>query len=273
MRPLLKVIRKTGPGASSRCCPVVQWTPVSSSLPVSLEQAIMKRIIALLTMTLFLFLAPMPLAAQDHARGRTALFDGTTLSGWVTPDGQPASAGWEVADGVLHLVGKGSGMILSDREYQDFDLRFEWKITEGGNSGIKYRVRRYDGAILGIEYQLLDDPKYFDGTIGKGSTGSLYALYAPASEGTGLPTRPPGEFNESRIMVRGKRITHWLNGTKLVSVHVGNADWHARVAQSKFKDREGFGENRSGLIMLQEHGSEVWFRNITIKQLGRSGRQ
>ncbi len=230
----------------------------------------MKRPSALSITTLFLFLASMPLAAQDSVRGHTSLFDGKTLSGWVTPDGEPASAGWEVTDGVLHLVGNGSGMILTDREYQDFDLRFEWKITEGGNSGIKYRVRRYDGAILGIEYQLLDDATHFDGTIGKGSTGSLYALYAPVTDHDELPTRPPGEFNESRVVVRGKRITHWLNGTKLVSVHVGNANWHARVAESKFKNRDGFGENRSGLIMLQEHGSEVWFRNITIKQLGRS---
>ncbi|MFP6753917.1 MAG: DUF1080 domain-containing protein [Pirellulaceae bacterium] len=233
----------------------------------------MKRISTLLITTAFLFLAGMPLAAQDSQRGRTSLFDGKTLSGWVTPDGQPASAGWEVTDGVLHLVGKGSGMILTDQEYRDFDLRFEWKITEGGNSGIKYRVQRYGGAILGIEYQLLDDLKHSDGKIGKGSTGSLYALYAPVSEENQLPTRPPGEFNESRIVVRGHRITHWLNGTKLLSVHVGNANWHARVAESKFKDQEGFGENRSGLIMLQEHGSEVWFRNITIKQLGRAVRQ
>ncbi len=233
----------------------------------------MKRITTLVITTAFLFLAGIPLAAQDSARGRMSLFDGKTLSGWVTPDGQPASAGWEVTDGVLHLVGKGSGMILTDQEYRDFDLRFEWKITEGGNSGIKYRVKRYGGAILGIEYQLLDDLKHSEGKIGKGSTGSLYALYAPVSEENQLPARPPGEFNESRIVVRGHRITHWLNGTKLVSVHVGNANWHARVAESKFKDREGFGENRSGLIMLQEHGSEVWFRNITIKQLGRSVRQ
>ena len=233
----------------------------------------MKRISTLLITTAFLFLAGIPLAAQDSVRGRTPLFDGKTLSGWVTPDGQPASAGWEVTDGVLHLVGKGSGMILTDQEYRDFDLRFEWKITEGGNSGIKYRVKRYGGAILGIEYQLLDDLKHSEGKIDKGSTGSLYALYAPVSEENQLPARPPGEFNESRIVVRGHRITHWLNGTKLVSVHVGNANWHARVAESKFKDREGFGENRSGLIMLQEHGSEVWFRNITIKQLGRSARQ
>ena len=233
----------------------------------------MKRFIALSITTLVLSLASIPLAAQDHPRGSRSLFDGKTLNGWVTPDGEPASAGWEVTDGVLHLVGQGSGMILTDREYRDFDLQFEWKITEGGNSGIKYRVRRYNGAILGIEYQLLDDPKHSDGQIGKGSTGSLYALYAPVVEDGQLPTRPPGEFNQSRIVVRGKRITHWLNGVKLVTANVGNANWHARVAESKFRDREGFGENRSGLIMLQEHGSEVWFRNITIKQLGRSARQ
>ena len=105
----------------------------------------MKRPSALSITTLFFVLASMPLAAQDPARGHTSLFDGKTLSGWVTPDGEPASAGWEVTDEMLHLVGKGSGMILTDREYKDFDLRFEWTITEGGNSGTTnlFRPSRY----------------------------------------------------------------------------------------------------------------------------------
>jgi hypothetical protein len=198
------------------------------------------------------------------------LFDGQTFNGWVTPDGSPVTAGWEVVDGTLHLIGKGAGMILTDREYKDFDLQFEWKITEGGNSGIKYRVKSYGGSMLGIEYQLLDDPKYFDNVLGKGSTGSLYALYAPVGDGDQLPTNPPGEFNSSRIVVRGNQITHWLNGEKLVSATVGSSQWHERVAASKFNNREGFGENRSGLIMLQEHGSEVWFRNVSLRELGRT---
>ena len=232
----------------------------------------MKPIIPLTMASLFLLLASLSVSAQDAPRGHKLLFDGKTLNGWVTPDGKPASAGWEVADGVLHLVGSGSGMILTDREYRDFDLRFEWKITAGGNSGIKYRVQRYSGAILGIEYQLLDDSKHAAGKIGKGSTGSLYALYAPQVKDDQMPTRPPGQFNSSRILVKGNRITHWLNGVKLVTATTGTADWNDRVAESKFNNREGFGENRTGLIMLQEHGSEVWFRNVTIKLLGRQPR-
>lgn len=204
---------------------------------------------------------------------RVAIFNGENLDGWVTQDGAPASAGWEVVDGTLHLVGKGSGMILTQRLFGEFDLRFEWKITEGGNSGIKYRVRDYDGARLGIEYQLLDDPKYFDGILGKGSTGSLYALYSPVKEGGTLPTNPPGQFNSSRIVVKNNQITHWLNGVKLVTARVGSTEWHERVAASKFRDREGFGENFWGTIMLQEHGSEVWFRNVTIRELSRPWRR
>lgn len=191
------------------------------------------------------------------------LFDGQTLNGWVTAKGEPVTEGWEVVDGILHLE-KRSSSLYSEREYTNFVLDFEWKITDGGNGGLKYRVRSYGKALLGIEYQMLDDLKLKYKSDGVGSTGSLYALYGPRAD---KPLKPVGEFNHSRIVVYGNRLEHWLNGMQIASAIVGSGEWNQRVAASKFRDRDGFGENSSGKIMLQDHGHPVWFRTITIREL------
>lgn len=194
------------------------------------------------------------------------LFDGATLSGWQRADGQPITGGWEVVDGMIHLKtgGPRGGDIVTDRDYRDFDLEFEWKITANGNNGVKYRVRKYGKSMLGCEYQILDDAAYGERLKGKGSTGSLYELYEPNESKVLLP---PGQFNHSRIVVRGNHIEHWLNGHLIVSAEVGSPEWYSRLAESKFAKYEGFGENRSGKIMLTDHNTEVWFRNMWIQEL------
>ncbi len=192
------------------------------------------------------------------------LFDGTTLKGWVTSNEKPITQGWEVVDGVIHRK-KGkprAGHILSQRVFGDFKLSFEWAIAEGGNSGLKYRVRKFNRRLLGCEYQVYDDQKH--PLSAKQSSASLYALFPP-NDNKNL--KPPGEYNSAKIVVAGNTIEHWLNGKQVVRATVGNSDWDRRIADSKFSDIEGFGQNRFGRIMLTDHGSEVWYRNFQLELL------
>jgi hypothetical protein len=207
----------------------------------------------------------------SSALGATAgewipLFDAVTLRGWTRPNGDPVVEGaWEVVDGTLHLdpaQGRG-GNIVTDREYGDFELVFEWKIAPRANSGIKYRVKDFDGRVLGCEYQIIDDRDY-GGLRDEQKTAALYDLYAPRAHNL---LRPPGEFNRGAIIVAGNQIEHWLNGHLLVSATVGDRQWQERIASSKFADSEGFGENPFGRIMMTDHGDEVWYRNVFLRPL------
>lgn len=189
-------------------------------------------------------------------------FDAQTLDGWMTQDGKPVSAGWEIVDGAIHL-NKASkvraGNIITTKEYGDFDLSFEWKIAVKGNSGIKYRVRSYNGKVLGCEYQVYDDVGTKTSLKSKNSAASLYDLFEPSDA---KKLKPAGEYNTARIVVKGQHIEHWLNGAKVVDVTVGNAEWKKRVADSKFNEVRKFSEWPGGRLMLTDHGSEVWYRNF-----------
>jgi hypothetical protein len=206
------------------------------------------------------------LIANRAEAERIALFDGETLSGWVTEKGQPVTKGWQVVDGALTLdVSQGrAGHIVTEQEYDNFSLEFEWKIAKGGNSGLKYKVKKFGRRTLGCEYQIIDDADHRDGKNLKKSTGSLYDVYPPNEQKF---VRPLDEFNHSRIVVCGNRIEHWLNGTLIVAAHVGSTQWHANIAESKFNDVAGFGENSLGKIMLTDHNSQVWYRNIYLTPL------
>ncbi len=188
------------------------------------------------------------------------------MSGWTTLDGRPVTKGWEVIDGMIHLRTDGArgGNIVTQHEYENFELRFEWKIAPGGNNGIKYRVRDFDGKTLGCEYQIIDDNGYSYKLPPRGLTGSLYDLYEPTLAEIALP---PGQFNSGRIVVQGNRIEHWLNGHLVVAATVGSDQWFQRMAESKFADLPGFGQNRAGKIMLTDHNSEVWYRNMELTEL------
>ena len=193
------------------------------------------------------------------------LFDGTSFDGWTMQDGSPVDAdAWEVSGGMIHLDrSKGDGgNLLTEHTYRDFELIFEWIISEGGNNGIKYRVNDFDGRTLGIEYQMIDDfaksdlkPKY--------RTASLYDIYEPKPHHV---LNPSGTINRGRIVVRGDNIQHWLNGHLVTEARVGSNEWKQRMAESKFADVEGFGL-LDGRIMLTDHNDEVWYRNIFIREL------
>jgi hypothetical protein len=207
------------------------------------------------------------IAASTVAAGQPiSLFDGRSLAGWTTQNGEPITRRWEVADGLLQLnAERGQAVnIVTDREYGDFQLDFEWRIEPGGNNGVKYRVRKFGNRLLGCEYQIIDDDGYRHPLPAKGTTGSLYDIYEP-NESKWL--KPVGEFNHSRIVVQGNRIEHWLNGQLIVLAYVGSSEWNQRIAASKFAEVEGFGRNQVGRIMLTDHNSDVWYRKIVLTTL------
>ena len=173
-------------------------------------------------------------------------------------------ANWEFVDGVLHA--KGGGADLKSREqYGDFDLRFEWKVPHGANSGVMYRVsQETDPAYYtGPEYQIVDNVGHSDGANPKTSAASLYDLYPPNKD----VTKPAGGWNDARIVVSHNQGKHYLNGKKVLEYELGSADWNKRVAASKFAAWKKFGTNRRGHIVLQDHGDQVWYRNVRIKSL------
>jgi hypothetical protein len=191
-------------------------------------------------------------------------FRGESLAAWTTERGDPVTQCWEASNGEIRLnraAGRGGHISTAD-EYDDFDLSFEWKIATRGNSGLKYRVRKYGNQALGLEYQICDEPA--GRPVTKKSAGALYDLYEPADE---RQFKPAGEWNTARIVVRGDRIEHWLNGGLIVAATVGDDEWKKRMGESKFVDQEQFGENRTGRIMLTDHGSDVAYRNSVFRPL------
>ncbi|MBK1827190.1 3-keto-disaccharide hydrolase [Haloferula rosea] len=199
-----------------------------------------------------------PAAMADDQEEWTSLFDGKTFNGWTTMKGKPVTNGWKVVDGAMHRASAG-GDIITEAKFKDFILEFEWKISEGGNSGVKYRVQ---GA-TGIEYQVLDDQKHADSKNPTHRAASFYDLLAaPDSK----PIKPVGEWNQARIVAKGPKLEHWLNGTLVAELDQSSDDWKTRFESSKYKKVENFGTPASP-ILLQDHRDPVWFRNLRIKEL------
>jgi len=212
-----------------------------------------------------------PTAFADET-GWTELFDGKTLRGWRTLRGKPAT-GWKASNGELHFAPpkkhSGGGDLYTEKEYGDFVLELEWRIASGGNSGIKYRMNWYGKKYLGPEYQLLDNTRRKKGAkMTKGNTtGALYDLLPVNAKVWAV--KPQGEWNRTRIVARGSRVEHWLNGKKVVDIDLRSAEFRDAVAKSKFRQLEGFAQNPAGRIMLQDHGSEIRFRKIRIREVPR----
>jgi hypothetical protein len=199
-----------------------------------------------------------PRAAMPNEAG----FRELPASAWrgYRSDSLPAS--WQVVDGALTRVGRG-GDIVTREMFANFELRLDWNVSPGGNSGIMYRVM--DGLEAtyrsGPEMQVLDDSGHVDGRSRLTSAGSLYGLVA-APAGV---VRPPGQWNEVRIVANGAHVEHWLNGTKVVEIELWSDEWRRLVRASKFNDWPEFGMAREGRIALQDHGDRVAFRNIRIR--------
>ena len=202
--------------------------------------------------------------ARDREEGFTPLLKGDGTEIWKGYNKQEWPEGWKLEDGVLHRHA-GGGDLATKQEYGDFDLRFGFKFSPGGNSGVMYRVTEADepAYLTGPEYQVLDDAKHKDGQSPLTSSGSLYALYPPSEKAL----KPAGEWNRGRIVLRGNRVQHFLNGKKVVDAEIGSDDWNEKLASSKFATWPKFAKNQKGKIVLQDHGDEVWFRNMRIKEL------
>lgn len=201
-------------------------------------------------------------AAADEAW--VSLFDGETLKGWTNAQGKVVQEGaWIAENGVLFRKARG-GDLFTAKEYRDFEFRWEWKISPRGNSGVKYRVTSYGGSLLGPEYQVIDDAHRDSKGNPKHQVASLYDLF-PTNEKKKV--NPVGEWNTSRIVARGRRLQHYLNGELVVDVTVGSEAWKEALKKSKFKNRKDFAMNPAGRIFLQDHGNPAWFRKIEIKEL------
>jgi hypothetical protein len=203
---------------------------------------------------------------KSDKEGWKQLFDGKDTSQWR---GYKATSfptkGWRVENGTLrHVAGEGGGDLITLDKFSDFELRFEWKVSPGANSGVIYRVTEDHNASYetGPEYQVLDESKHADGKNPKTSAAALYALIACNTE---KELKPVGEWNKARIVVKGNQAEHWLNKKKVVEYQWGGSETQKLISESKFKGMPGFAKNSSGHICLQDHGDDVWFRNIKIR--------
>ncbi len=219
------------------------------------------------------------LSEQEKKNGLSLLWDGKTTNGWRGAyKEQFPEKGWEIKDGaltVLKSTGKESengGDIITVKEFSAFDLQFEFKLTEGANSGVKYFVTEKEGnkgSAIGLEYQILDDATHPDaklGVVGNRTLASLYDLIPSIKIKRGL--HKIGEWNNGRVVVYpDNRVEHWLNGYKVVEYQRGSPIYQALVARSKYAQWPDFGMAEKGHILLQDHGDNVSFRSIKIQEL------
>ena len=172
--------------------------------------------------------------------------------------------GWKMVNGDLSRI-KDAGAIITTAQFENFELRFEWKVEHGGNSGVFFGVSE-DGAVAwhsGPEYQLLHNAGHPDGQAAITAAGSNYAVHPPIED----MTNPVGEWNRSRLRVNRGHVEHWMNGMYLLSYDIGDDEWQRRVTDSKFSELPLYGQNRRGHIAIQDHGDPVWFRNMKIRAL------
>jgi len=209
--------------------------------------------------------------------GWMTLFDGKTTSGWHQYGGGPVGSAWKIADGTLYLDStertdsgkiKNGGDITTDEEFENFDLKLEWKISKGGNSGIIFCVHedttKYKKSYeTGPEMQVLDNEGHKDGKIIKHRAGDLYDLISCSKE----TVKPVGEWNQVEIKLLNGKLDFFLNGENVVSTTMWDDSWNKMIANSKFKTMPGFGTFKKGHIDLQDHDCMVWYRNIMIKKL------
>lgn len=206
----------------------------------------------------------------ENADGWQSLFDGKTTDGWHTYGQTTAGEAWKAEDSLLHFTPgtTGGGDLVTNEAYDNFDLKMEWKISKNGNSGIIIYVQddtsKYKNTYnTGMEMQVLDNDGHPDGKIFKHKAGNLYDLIPNTKE----TVKPVGEWNQVQITSNNGKLDFYLNGENIVSTTLWDDNWKKLIAGSKFADMPGFGTFKSGHIALQDHGDQVWYRNIMIKRL------
>lgn len=232
---------------------------------------------------LFLFLcmfwAGNSLMAQDNVlstkekkQGWELLFNGSNLNGWTSVGkSTPPAHGWSISNGVLTVKKEGNkrgGDIITSKQFSDFELIVDFKITKGANSGIKYFFTKYSkGGWLGLEYQIIDDQNHPDAKLGINGNRKLATLYDmfPAKN---TKAKPVGEWNRARIVSKGTKVEHYLNGKKVLSFDRASKEYKETFLKSKYKEcNPMFGDVEKGYILLQDHGDIVSFKNIKIREL------
>jgi hypothetical protein len=229
---------------------------------------------------------PNQLSAQERAAGWRLLFDGQTLNGWrgLGYDSVP-TAHWKVEAGAIRKIPAGEvprlpdgqpakgGDLMTIATFGDFELAWEWRIARGGNSGLKYNVSEAlsmavapNHAAIGFEYQLLDDELAEDNQIASHRAGALYDMIPPSDA---KQLKPVGEWNGSLLRFRGNHAEHWLNGVKVVEFDLGTTRVDSLLRLSKYRNIQDFARRKQGHIVLQDHGEEIFFRSIKLRELGR----
>lgn len=209
------------------------------------------------------------------------LFNGTDFTGWRGYNRADMPAAWTIEDGAIKINGSGMGEagakdggdIIYDRKFKNFELTFEWKVAEGSNSGVFYLAQEIEGKQIYMsapEYQILDNERHPDAKLGKDGnrqSASLYDLVPAVPQNA----KPAGEWNTAGILVYKGTVVHSQNDENVLEYHLWTDAWKEMVSGSKFKDWPEFlnagGENQEGYIGLQDHGDDVWYRNIKIKIL------
>jgi hypothetical protein len=217
------------------------------------------------------------LSSEEEEQGFILMFDGESFDGWRGYGREEfPQSGWIIEEDALKVLGAGAGEaggaggdIIFDQKFKDFHLKLEWRVSSGGNSGIFYLAQELEGEPIwksAPEMQILDNERHIDanlGVDGNRQAGSLYDL---------IPAKPQnantvGEWNLAEVMVYRGTVVHRQNGQVVVEYHIGTADWDRMIQNSKFAEFPEFGKYREGYIGLQDHGDDVWFRNIRIREL------
>jgi 3-keto-disaccharide hydrolase len=214
------------------------------------------------------------LSKAEEDAGWRLLFDGKSFNGWRGFHSDKVPAGWAVEDGCIKKIpgrgelGQAGGDMITVDQFDNFEFSIEWKLAKGSNSGVKYLVSESlppaGKSGVSFEYQVLDDDNHPDAKAGIGGNRTAGSLYDLIPAGKNKKLKPIGEFNQTRIVVKGNHIEHWLNGVKVVEFERGGEALKQHIAESKFKNTIGFGETAKGHILLQDHGDAVWYRNIKI---------
>ena len=214
------------------------------------------------------------LSKKEIRDGWELLFDGQTKNGWHVYNNRTDGSAWKVEDGMLMLdpkakgpKGEGGGDIITEREFENYHLKLEWKLSEKGNSGVVFQAKedpkyRWPWQ-TGPEMQILHNEGHPDGKIIKHRAGDLYDMISSSPE----TVKPVGEWNLLEIIANKGNLQFHLNGTKVLETTQWDDNWRNMIANSKFKGMPDFGTVKKGAIALQDHGDLVWFRNIKIRPL------
>jgi Domain of Unknown Function (DUF1080) len=220
------------------------------------------------------------LTAEEKAAGWRLLWDGKTNEGWRSAKGPDfPKAGWKMENGLLIINETGGGEssaagdIITKEKFSEFELSVDFRITPGANSGIKTfvdpSINKGEGSAIGPEFQILDDERHPDAKLGRDGNRTIASLYDMKTAPADKKVKPIGEWNNARILAKGKQLTYWLNGEKTIDIERGGKEWRDLVAISKYKVWPNFGELPEGHILLQDHGNQVFYKNVKIRDFSK----